>query len=113
MTLNDGSKLQGLNRAQGSHDLVLQTRDGKLHLLSDDEYRSVVPDSTPVMPAYKGHPEQQRNLIAYLATLKGVGVGPVAGSTPPVNPAQVDQALHPRLGDWPNYNGDPGRRPRQ
>ena len=43
VVLNDGSKLQGLNRAQGSHDLVLQTRDGKLHLLQDGEYLSVVP----------------------------------------------------------------------
>jgi PQQ-dependent dehydrogenase (methanol/ethanol family) len=105
VTLNDGSKLQGLNRAQGSHDLVLQTRDGKLRLLSDDEFRSVVPDTASVMPAYKGTSEQQRNLIAYLSTLKGVAVGQVAGSPPPVAPAQVDQVLHPRLGDWPNYNG--------
>jgi PQQ-dependent dehydrogenase (methanol/ethanol family) len=105
VTLNDGSKLQGLNRAQGSHDLVLQTRDGKLHLLGDGEYRSVTPDSAPVMPAYKGTQEQQRNLIAFLETLKGVGVGPVAGSLPSVTPAHIDQVLHPKNGDWPNYNG--------
>ena len=43
VVLKDGSKLQGLNRAQGSHDLVLQTRHGKLHLLQDGEYLSVVP----------------------------------------------------------------------
>ena len=75
VVLKDGSKLQGLNRAQGSHDLVLQTRDGKLHLLQDGEYLSVVPDSTPAMPAYQGTAGQLRDLLAYLSTLKGVGVG--------------------------------------
>jgi len=105
VTLKDGSKLQGLNRAQGSHDLVLQTRDGKLHLLQDGDYLSVVPGSTPVMPSYKGTEEQRRNLIAYLETLKGVGVGPLSGTLTPVNSAQVAQVLHPRNGDWPTYNG--------
>ena len=105
VVLKDGSKLQGLNRAQGSHDLVLQTKDGKLHLLQDGEYLSVVPDSTPAMPAYKGTAEQQRNLIAFLETLKGVGVGPLTGTLPPVTQPEIEQVLHPRQGDWPNYNG--------
>ena len=105
MVLKDGSKLQGLNRAQGSHDLVLQTRDGKLHLLQDGEYLSVVPDSTPAMPAYQGTAGQMRDLLAYLSTLKGVGVGALAAPQPPVSRAEIDQIAHPRQGDWPSYNG--------
>ena len=105
VVLKDGSRLQGLNRAQGSHDLVLQTRDGKLHLLQDGEYLSVVPDSTPAMPAYKGTAEQQRNLLVYLSTLKGVGVGALAAPLPPVTQPEIDQVAHPRQGDWPSYNG--------
>jgi PQQ-dependent dehydrogenase (methanol/ethanol family) len=105
VVLNDGSKLQGLNRAQGSHDLVLQTKDGRLRLLQEEEYRSVVPDSASAMPAYKGTAEQQRNLIAFLETLKGVGVGPLTGSLPPVTQPEIEQVLHPRQGDWPTYNG--------
>ena len=105
VVLKDGSKLQGLNRAQGSHDLVLQTKDGKLHLLQDGEYLSVVPDSTPAMPVYKGTAGQLRDLLAYLSTLKGVGVGPLTGTLPPVTHAEIDQVLHPRQGDWPSYNG--------
>ena len=83
VVLKDGSKLQGLNRAQGSHDLVLQTSDGKLHLLQDGEYLSVVPDSTPAMPAYQGTADQMRDLLAYLSTLKGVGVGALTAPQPP------------------------------
>ena len=105
VVLKDGSKLQGLNRAQGSHDLVLQTRDGKLHLLQDGEYLSVVPDSTPAMPAYQGTAGQMRDLLAYLSTLKGVGVGALAAPQPPVSRAEIDQIAHPRQGDWPSYNG--------
>ena len=39
--LNDGTTLRGFLRAQGSHDVVLQTRDGKLHPLVDSEYQTV------------------------------------------------------------------------
>ena len=105
VVLKDGSKLQGLNRAQGSHDLVLQTRDGKLHLLQDGEYLSVLPDSTPAMPAYQGTAVQLRDLLAYLSTLKGVGVGALTAPLPPVTQPEIDQVAHPRQGDWPNYNG--------
>ena len=105
VVLKDGSKLQGLNRAQGSHDLVLQTRDGKLHLLQDGEYLSVLPGSTPAMPAYQGTAGQLRDLLAYLSTLKGVGVGALTAPLPPVTQPEIDQVAHPRQGDWPNYNG--------
>jgi PQQ-dependent dehydrogenase (methanol/ethanol family) len=105
VVLKDGSKLQGLNRAQGSHDLVLQTRDGKLHLLQDGEYLSVVPGSTSAMPAYRGTAGQLRDLLAYLSTLKGVGVGALAAPLPPVTQPEIDQVAHPRQGDWPSYNG--------
>ena len=105
VTLNDGSELQGLNRAQGSHDLVLQTRDGKLHILSDDQYRSVVPDSTPVMPAYKGTPEQLRNLVAYLATLKVWPLDRWQEHRLPSHRRRSNRICHPKQGDWPNYNG--------
>ncbi len=105
VVLKDGSKLQGLNRAQGSHDLVLQTRDGKLRLLQDGEYLSVVPGSTSAMPAYQGSAGQLRDLLAYLNTLKGVGVGPLTGTLPPVTQPEIEQVAHPRQGDWPSYNG--------
>ncbi len=105
VVLKDGSKLQGLNRAQGSHDQVLQTRDGKLHLLQDGEYLSVVPGSTSAMPAYRGTAGQLRDLLAYLSTLKGVGVGALAAPLPPVTQPEIDQVAHPRQGDWPSYNG--------
>jgi PQQ-dependent dehydrogenase (methanol/ethanol family) len=103
--LNDGSKLQGFARARGSHDVVLQTADGKLHPLVDSEYRAITPDKRPAMPAFQGTAKQQRNLLAYLSTLTGVGVGPLKESQPPVAAAQIDAVQHPGKGNWPNYNG--------
>lgn len=105
VVMNDGSRLHGLARAQGSHDLVLQTNDGRLHLLLEGEYRSVVRDNTPAMPVYKGTADQMRDLLAYLSTLKGVGVGALAGPLAPISQAEIDQIAHPRQGDWPSYNG--------
>jgi PQQ-dependent dehydrogenase (methanol/ethanol family) len=104
---NDGSKLQGFARAEGSHDLVLQTKDRKLRLLLDSEYQSLIREKTPAMPAYRGTEDQQRDLFAFLATLKGVGVGALRGGEwqPPVSQAEIDQVAHPKQGDWPTYNG--------
>ena len=103
--MNDGSKLEGFARAQGSHDLVLQTADGKLHLLLDSEYRSITPDKRAAMRAFQGTVDQQRDLLAYLSTLTGVGVGALKGAQPAVAPAQIDAVEHPAKGNWPSYNG--------
>ena len=109
VTLKNGSKLHGFARAQGSHDLVLQTGDGKLHLLTEADYRSLVPDPTAAMPPFYGKADQQNDLIAYLSTLNGVGVGPLAGDSAaaqmPVLPEEMEQVVHPKPGNWPTYNG--------
>ena len=104
-TLNNGSKLRGFARAQGSHDLVLQTYDGTLHLLLDSEYKSLAQDKHSTMPAYKGSADEQRDLIAYLSSLNGAGTGPLTEPQTPVTQAEVDEVLHPKSGDWPTYNG--------
>ena len=110
LTLIDGRTLQGYVRAQGSHDIVAQTKDGKLHPLLDNEYKSRIPQSSSAMPAYNGSDERLHNLLAYLSTLDGVAVGPVGAAPTPgppaaPTPAQIAQVAHPKAGDWPTYNG--------
>jgi PQQ-dependent dehydrogenase (methanol/ethanol family) len=104
-TLNDGSVLHGFARAQGSHDLVLQSSDGKLHLLLDSEYKATTPDQHSAMPAYKGAEDELRNLVAFLSGLKGVGVGPLSELQSPPAVAEIQEIVHPRNGGWPTYNG--------
>ena len=103
--MNDGSSLRGFARAQGSHDLVLQTDDGRLHLLVDSEYRSVTAEKGSVMPAFQGTADQKRDLIAFLSRLGGAAVGPLAESQGEASQAEIDQISHPAKGDWPTYNG--------
>ena len=103
--LNEGRMLRGFARAQGSHDLVLQTDDGKLHLLLDSEYMALSADKHSAMPAYKGTEDEQRDLLAFLSGLKGAGVGPMAEPQTPVTQAEMEAIAHPRKGDWPTYNG--------
>jgi PQQ-dependent dehydrogenase (methanol/ethanol family) len=105
VVLNDGTTLRGFLRAQGSHDVVVQTKDGKLRPLVDSEYKSVAQDQQSAMGAYRGTAEEQRNLLAYLSTLNGAGVG--ALKEPGVAPAkaEIDATEHPAKGNWPNYNG--------
>jgi PQQ-dependent dehydrogenase (methanol/ethanol family) len=105
VTLNDGTTLSGFARARGSHDLVLQTGDGKLHLLVDSEYQAVAPDTRPAMPAFRGTDAQRRDLVAYLSRLRGVAVGPLAEQQAPASQADIDEIMHPKPGDWPTYNG--------
>jgi PQQ-dependent dehydrogenase (methanol/ethanol family) len=103
--MNDGSKRQGFARAEGGHDLVLQTSDGKLQLLLDSEYRGITPDKHSAMAVYQGTADQRRDLLAYLITLRGVGVGPLQASQPEVAKTEIDAVEHPAKGDWPTYNG--------
>jgi len=109
VTLRNGTKLHGFARAQGSHDLVLQTSDGNLHLLGEGDYRAVVAEKAAAMPPFYGKADQQNDLVAYLSTLNGAGVGPLTGARadaqPPVLPAEIDKVVHPKSGDWPTYNG--------
>jgi PQQ-dependent dehydrogenase (methanol/ethanol family) len=104
--LKDGKKLQGFARTQGSHDLVLQTGDGKLQLLLDSEYRKVTPDTQPTMPPFMGTVDQENDLLAYLGTLRGVGVGAIKADQPPVAKAEIEAIEHPAKGNWPTYNGN-------
>jgi len=105
VTLNDGSTVTGFARAQGSHDLVLQAKDGKLRLLLDTEYQTVTPDPEPAMPVFAGTADQRQDLIAFLTRLNGVGDGPLAAAPAPVAAADMDAISHPKAGDWPTYNG--------
>ncbi|HEY4380651.1 MAG TPA: PQQ-binding-like beta-propeller repeat protein [Acidobacteriaceae bacterium] len=100
-----GTPLRGFLRAQGSHDVVLQTADGKLHLLDDSEYRGVMIEANAAMPAFQGTADEQRNLLAYLATLNGVGVGALQQAQAAVPVPDVAAVEHPAQGNWPNYNG--------
>ncbi len=105
VTLNDGTTLTGFARGVGSHDVVLQTDDGKLHVLTDSDYSARTIDPKPAMPAFAGTAAEQRDLLAYLSRLAGVGIGPRTEAQEPVAPAAIEAVLHPRLGEWPTYNG--------
>lgn len=103
--LKNGRTLRGFARAQGNHDLVLQTADGRLRPLLDREYRSVFPDPQAAMPAFAGTDTERRDLLAFLSRLTGAGVGRLAAPQVPVAQAEIDAITHPKPGDWPTYNG--------
>jgi PQQ-dependent dehydrogenase (methanol/ethanol family) len=107
--LRDGSALRGFLRSQGKHDLQLQTLDGHLHLLLDTEYREISREKGSYMPALKATGEERRDLLAYLSRLDGVPAGPLVkesvAEASPVPAEAIQQILHPKLGDWPTYNG--------
>ena len=98
-------KLQGFARALGSHDLVLQTNDARLHLLLDSEYRDLSLDKRSAMQAFKGSDEEQGNLVAFMSSLKGAETGPATAPQTPASVAEIDEIAHPKAGDWPTYNG--------
>ncbi len=104
--LRNGTSLRGFARSQGSHDLQLQTHDGRLHLLADDEYTQIIADKHSFMPAFTGAPEQYRDLVAFLSRLDGVPIGPDLEAKEKVPSQAIDQVLHPKPGDWPTYSGN-------
>jgi len=102
----DGSTLRGFARGQGTHNLQLQTFDGQLHLLHEGEYKSISTEPTSYMPAFSGTSDDLRDLIAYLARLGGVAVGPAKGPQQAVAADAMDAILNPKSGDWPTYAGN-------
>ena len=50
VTMNSGSVLKGFARSRSIHDVLLQTLDGKLHSLSEANYRQVNLESGSRMP---------------------------------------------------------------
>jgi PQQ-dependent dehydrogenase (methanol/ethanol family) len=106
VTLRDGSGLRGFARSQGTHDLQLQTLDGRLHLLLESEYSQVVAEKRSLMPAFNGSLDQYRDLVAFLSSLGGVTIGPNTAAHEEIAPKSVEQILHPKPGDWPTYSGN-------
>lgn len=102
--LRDGSSLRGFARSRGTHDLQLQTLNGQLRLLRDDEYTSITEETSPFMPSFSGPAEQRRDLIAFLSTMGGTPVGPAAAQ-PNVTPDAINAILEPAPGNWPTYFG--------
>jgi PQQ-dependent dehydrogenase (methanol/ethanol family) len=107
VTLRGGAKLRGFLRSEAEHSIIVQSFDGKEHMLSDKEYVSYAREATSYMPALHATADQRRDLMAYLGTLGGPPpLGPLA-SAPAFDPKDMDAIIHPRPGVWPSYNGGP------
>ena len=106
--LRNGSSLRGFARNRAEHDLQLQTFDGKLHLLTEDDYAEITREKQSYMPAFKATPDRRRSLIAYLSTLAGSRAGPLTFEADPVPADAARPVENPRAGEWPTYYGVPG-----
>lgn len=105
--LKDGNSVRGFARSRGQHDLQLQTFDGKMQLFTNADYTTIEPEKGSYMPALSASQVERRDLIAYLSSLDGIPVGPLAGNQAPVTAAEIQQIQQPKSGEWPGYNGTP------
>ena len=105
VALSGGTTLRGFARTRAAHSLVLQTLDGELRPLRDEEYRAVTEEKASLMPAFAGSPQQTRDLMAFLGTLGGVAVGPNGDAPAIIASNDIDAVIDPRRGDWPTYSG--------
>jgi PQQ-dependent dehydrogenase (methanol/ethanol family) len=106
--MRDGSTLRGFARNEAEHSLQLQTLDGRMLALNDTQYLSYAREPVSFMPAFKGSAEQRDALLAYLSTMTGQRLGPIAKPTMPApTAAEIAAVLQPARGEWPSYNGTP------
>ncbi|MGD1071619.1 MAG: PQQ-binding-like beta-propeller repeat protein [Bryobacteraceae bacterium] len=105
VTLASGQSLRGFARSRGSHDLQLQTPDGRMHFLTDKEYTKIVTEEASMMPAVNASPDDQRNLVAWLSRLGGVAEGAITKPVAAPAPSEFEALLHPAPGEWPTYYG--------
>jgi len=104
VTLGNGTTVRGYARSRGERDLQLQTFEGQWLLLARGDYRDVEREAGSVMPALNASADERRDLMAFLASLDGVRVGPLDDAPRP-SPEDVARVITPRAGDWPTYNG--------
>ena len=104
--LRDRGLLRGFARNRGTHDLQLQTFDGQLRLLRDDEYTSITEETSSFMPSFGGTSDERRDLIAFLSTMGGTPVGPAPAEQQGVTQDAINAILRPAPGDWPTYFGN-------
>ncbi len=105
--LRDGSRLRGLVRGRGKHNLQLQTTDGRLHLLTDEEYDGIEREAASFMPPLNATAGERRDLIAYLSRRGGIPIGPMRAKAE-IPEAAIQRIVQPAPGEWPTYNGSLG-----
>ncbi|HTB13432.1 MAG TPA: PQQ-binding-like beta-propeller repeat protein [Bryobacteraceae bacterium] len=105
--LRRGGTLRGFARNRSEHDIQVQTFDGKMHLLTDDDYTQITREKESYMPPLKSTPEERRNILAYLGTLGGSPLGPLSVETDAPSKEAIHQAEVPAVGSWPSYDGLP------
>jgi PQQ-dependent dehydrogenase (methanol/ethanol family) len=107
--LKDGSKLRGLIKNESNFDLQLQGFDGRLYLLTADQYVSVRPDPAPLMPALHAAAADVENLLAFVAHLPAAAadISP-AESKPLPDAVPWERVIEPKRGEWPTYHGVTG-----
>ena len=103
--VRDGSTVRGFARKETLHSLQLQTLDGRLRVLDDEEYQITQREKTSAMPPLQATAAEERDLTAYLARLGRATVGSLPAADP-VDPTAIEEILHPKPGDWPTYNGN-------
>ena len=104
--MRDGTSLRGFARAEAEHSLAVQSFDGKTHLLTAKDYEGYARETQSYMPSLKATPAQRSALVAYLGSLRGVPLGPLARAAG-FSAADMDAAVRPKKGEWPSYNGGP------
>jgi PQQ-dependent dehydrogenase (methanol/ethanol family) len=103
--LRDGRTLKGFARRETQHALQLQVDDGRLLPLAGGEYEVISRETTSTRHVLQASKEEERDLLAFVAGLGGVPVGPLPGPEEKADSAAIAQILDPRPGEWPTYNG--------
>src|SRR5579859_284304 len=104
--LRSGKIVRGFARGRSQFDIQVEGLDGELHAIQQSEIARIRQEKGSLMQPVKASAEETQNLVAYLASLKGISPGALGAGLPP-EAGGIDFAriLHPGPGEWPTYNG--------
>lgn len=102
--MKNGQTLRGFARSRTSFEIGLQDMAGNLRGVLLDEAVEVKEESGSAMGA--AEPGAVQNLLAYLSTLKGVGLGARTSSGAASGGVTFARIQNPQPGDWLTYNGN-------
>jgi putative heme-binding domain-containing protein len=101
-----GHTIRGLAKNESNYGLQVESLDGALHFLTQEQIAEEIREPKPLMPPLNAPDEEKRDLLAFVTRLTTGGPCSAFRATPPVGVGiTFADIVDPKPVTWPTYHG--------